>query len=1016
MHLRKLATLGLAFLASSCFSQSLPTSVKAPSHFGGLNYRLIGPFRGGRALAVAGVPGQPEKFYFGAVGGGVWETENAGRTWTPIFDDQPIASIGAIAVAPSDPNVIYVGTGEADMRSDIQQGIGMYVSRDAGKTWEHIGLEDTRQIGKILVDPNNANIVYVAALGHQYGPNEERGVFRSTDGGRSWLKVLYRSPDVGAIDLAMDPANTNVIYASMWQTRRPPWNTYPPSNGPGGGLFKSVDGGATWSQLTGGGFPAFVGRIGIAVSPASHNRVYAFVDTNNPKDGGIYRSDDGGANWKYTDGEQRVWIRGWYFAGITADPKDPNTVYVMSTSTYRSTDAGKSFIPIKGAPGGDDYHTMWIEPNDPKRMILGSDQGVVISVDGAKTWSSWYNQPTGQFYHVSADNRFPYWVYGSQQDSGSMAGPSRSIHTGLSSMDWRPINAGGESNMIAPDPLHPGTIFGEVASKEQLDTGWIQGVDPTMANPIADEGDPATMVWRSTWTLPTIFSQADPHVLYTAHQKIFRSDDGGSSWKVISPDLTRGKNDVPETLDPATIEDNIGLPRRGVVYSLAPSPIQKGEIWAGTDDGLIWLTRDEGAHWENVTPKELTPWSKVGILDASHFDKDTAYAAVDRHRLDDNHPYIYRTHDGGKHWELCALGLPTDQFVNVVRKDPYRKGLLYAGTDRGVYVSFDEGNSWQSLQLNLPAASIRDIVFQDHDMIIATHGRALWILDDPAPLRQSNQWLCKPTDTILVQGAAGFGGGTSDEGTPFPPEEPQGKNPPRGAYLYYDLQSDARLVEFTVTDSGGKLIRKISSADKPRHTDLSTLDIPAYWVHDELPLPTGKGGHRLVWNLHYLSDGGPSVPPGMYKVAMSVDGTQVAEVPLKVSRDPRIAATDEDLREQFTFGFTVRAEIESLQKVMTDAQAWMRKEGVTEAQRAQMQELIGGRRGRRRRAGGTPDMGTNEVEDSLSLGSIMGKLGGLEGAVSGAPSAPTKDYRKALTVLKGYADADVAKIRALMKS
>ncbi len=440
----------LALLLTGILAQA-----QTPEFLGGLHWRLVGPFRGGRALAVTGVPGSPERFYFGAVGGGVWKTENAGRTWVPIFDKEPTASIGAIAVAPSDPNVIYVGSGEADMRNDIQQGNGMYRSNDAGKTWSHIGLSDTRQIGKILVAPNDPETVYVAALGHQYGPNTERGVFKSTDGGRTWTKSLYKNPDTGAIDLAMDPSDPAVIFAAMWQTRRPPWSYYPPSNGPGSGLYRSTDSGATWTLVKGKGFPAFVGRVGIAISPADHNRVYAFADTNNSKDGGIYRSDDGGSSWQYTDGDQRLWGRGWYFGGITADPMNPDEVYIMNTSAYRSVDGGKSFSAFKGAPGGDDYHTCWIYPTDPNRMIIGNDQGVVVSVDGGRSWSSWYNQPTGQFYHVSTDNRNPYWIYGSQQDSGAMALPSRTIHTGISSLYQRPIDAGGESNTIAPDPLHP---------------------------------------------------------------------------------------------------------------------------------------------------------------------------------------------------------------------------------------------------------------------------------------------------------------------------------------------------------------------------------------------------------------------------------------------------------------------------------------------------------------------------------------------------------------------------------
>ncbi|HEY9180721.1 MAG TPA: hypothetical protein VIO32_08365, partial [Candidatus Baltobacteraceae bacterium] len=628
--------IALLFQLPSLLAASPANASVNASMFGGLHWRNIGPLRGGRAITVVGVPSDPDTFYFGAVGGGVWVTHNAGRTWTPIFDSQPIASIGAIAMAPSDPNVIYVGSGEADMRSAIQQGDGMYKSVDAGKTWSHIGLTDTRQIGKVIVDPKDANIVYVAALGHQYGPNAQRGVFKSVDGGKSWSKVLYKDQNTGAIDIAMDPTNPNALFASLWQTRRPPWNVYPPSNGPGSGLYKSTDGGKTWSHITGNGFPGGVlGHIGIAISPANHNRIYTIVDTNQDKTGGIYRSDDGGATWTHTSGDGRIWKRGWYFGQIVADPKNADELYVMNTSTYRTTDGGKTFIAIKGAPGGDDYHAAWVDPNDTNRIILGSDQGVVVSVDGAKTWSSWYNQSTAQLYHVITDNRFPYWVYGAQQDSGAVAVPSRSIHRNISARDWRPIDAGGESGTIAADPLHPAHVYGSAPGvEENIDTNWELVIDPTIKYP--------DTVWRNTWTLPIVVSPQNPDVIYLSHQKIFRSADRGRSWQVISPDLTRPTNTVPPNLDPPTVADNLGIPHRGVVYWIAPSPVRAHEIWAGTDDGFIWITRDEGAHWQNVTPPALTPWSKVGIIDPSHFDAQTAYAAIDRHRLEDNRPYIYK--------------------------------------------------------------------------------------------------------------------------------------------------------------------------------------------------------------------------------------------------------------------------------------------------------------------------------------------------------------------------------------
>jgi photosystem II stability/assembly factor-like uncharacterized protein len=596
--------LTLAFVSSAAAGQLVDSSF-----FNGLHWRLAGPFRGGRAVAVTGVANNPEAFYFGSVGGGVWFSGNAGRTWKPIFDKEPVASIGAVAVSESNPNVIYVGSGEADMRSDIQQGNGMYKSVDAGKTWKHIGLTDSRQIGKVVIDPKNPDVVYVAALGHQYGPNEERGVFKTVDGGNTWSKVLYRNADTGAVDLAMDPDDSSALFASVWQTRRPPWSIYPPSNGPGSGLYKSVDAGASWVRIYGHGFPSKVGRIGLSVSPANHERVFACVDGIDAKDGGVYRSDDGGSTWTHVGTDPRIWGRGWYFMGITADPKNEDVVYVNNTSSYRSVDGGKTWVAFKGAPGGDDNHTLWINPNDNSHMIMGTDQGVIVSVDGGKSWSSWYNQPIGQFYHIVTDNRFPYWIYGSQQDSGAMAIPSRTIHTGISALYQRPIDVGGESGSIAADPLHPGLMYSSTGTKEDFETGWEQNIDPTFLKNDTN--------WRSEWTQPIVNSGANPKVFYTSHQKVFRTDNGGASWQVISPDLTRKAIPPLANLDPTTAADKGNSPQQGVVYWLGPSPIKATLLWAGTDDGLIWVTQDDGKHWRNVTPLAMTPWSKVGISGAS---------------------------------------------------------------------------------------------------------------------------------------------------------------------------------------------------------------------------------------------------------------------------------------------------------------------------------------------------------------------------------------------------------------
>jgi photosystem II stability/assembly factor-like uncharacterized protein len=871
----------------------------------GMKWRLIGPFRGGRALAVTGVPGQPDVFYFGAVDGGVWKSGDAGMVWNPVFDGRPFASVGAIAVAPSDPRVIYVGTGEADMRSDISPGNGMYKSTDAGHTWQFCGLRDSQQIGSILVDPHNPNVVYVAALGHAYGPNPERGVFRSTDGGASWQKVLYKNPDTGAIDLSMDPGNPQIIYASLWQTRRPPWNVYPPSSGPGSGLYKSTDGGNTWVQLSGHGLPVEgLGRIGVSISPADSQRVYLIVDCQK---GGLYRSDDSGQSWKLMDNESRIWKRGWYFGGVTADPKDPNTVYVANTSLYRSRDGGKTFVAIKGAPGGDDYHTLWISPDDPNRMILGSDQGVIISVDGAKTWSSWYNQPTGQFYHVVTDHRFPFWVYGAQQDSGSMALPERSLYRTLSSLDWYPISAGGEAGYVAPDPLHAGILygvsFGSSIAEYNMKNGLDRMVPPTLAHP----GN-----YRTTWTQPAVFSPRNGRELYFGTQVLFRTFDDGNSWQVISPDLTRSHPSVPPNLDAPSTADTNGTPPRGVIYTIAPSPLEAGTVWIGTDDGLIQLTRDDGKTWRNVTPARLTAWSKVSLIEASHFDTNTAYAAIDRHRLDDFRAYIYSTHDGGKTWRLINRGIPDGSFVGAVREDPQRKGLLYAGTETGVFVSFDDGNQWQPLQLNLPHASVRDLAICDNDLVAATHGRAFWVLDDVTPLRQmsvqieqSPAWLFKPEMAYRIQSG-------TDQGTPLPPEIPQAPNPPKGAIFDYVLRENAtQPVTLTLLDSTGQTVRNFSSAYVPPKVNPRLLDIPMYWIKPAQRLAATAGMHRFVWDLHYQGAGngnlgyamlgrglGPWVVPGAYKVELEVDGNTYSQ-PLTVAMDPNVQSSREDLQKQF---------------------------------------------------------------------------------------------------------------------
>jgi len=876
-------------------SLALPLSAAVdPATFQDLHWRLIGPFRGGRVLAVTGVPGQPDHFYFGSVNGGIWETRDAGRTWQPIFDSQPIASIGAIAVAPSDPNVIYAGSGEADMRSDIAQGDGMYKSADAGKTWTKSGLADSQQIGRILVHPSDPKVVYVAALGHPYGPNAERGVFRSRDGGATWQRVLSRNDnDTGAIDLAFEPGNPRVIYASLWQTRRTPWSVYPASTGPNGGLFKTTDGGDHWTELR-SGLPATPGRIGIALSAANPRRVYALVDAE--QGGGMYRSDDAGATWTLTSKDSRIWSRGWYFGGITAEPKNADVVYSCNTTMLQSTDGGKTWAPIQGDPTGDDFHQLWIDSDHPDRRILGVDQGTLVSVNGGKTWSSWLNQPTGQFYHVITDNRFPYWVYGAQQDSGAAGVPSRTNnYQGVNLTHFREMTAGGESDNVAPDPRDPEIIYGGRVDRLDTRTNQTQSVDPMLAYPGND---------RRTWTLPLVFSHRDPRVLYFSNQRLYRTEDGGQHWTVISNDLTRENPGTPANLDPATAAlkpDPSG--RLGVIYAIAPSRLADHDIWAGTDDGQIWRTRDEGANWQNITPPALTSWSKVGIIETSHFDVETAYAAIDRHRLDDFKPYIYRTTDGGRTWQLIANGLPI--FVNVVREDPVRRGLLYAGTERGMYVSFDDGANWQPLQQNLPVTSIRDIDVHGNDLVIATHGRAFWIMDDVTPLRQTvtgSAFLFKPATTIRLRTA-------SFTGTPMPHEEPRGENPPDGAFIDYYLSS-ASPVALEILDAGGNVLRQYSSEDQAPKPDPALLRSAPEWFQTPSTLATSSGMHRFVWPMRLRAPQaldeahrgvyaeGVWVPPGTYTVALTA-GTQRLTQPLVIAPDPRVNLPMSSYAEQF---------------------------------------------------------------------------------------------------------------------
>jgi photosystem II stability/assembly factor-like uncharacterized protein len=980
-----------------------------PGLFQELRWRSLGPFRGGRVLAVAGVPGEPHRFYLGGVNGGVWTTDDAGRTWSPIFDAQPIGSIGALAVAPSRSATIYAGTGEADMRDDISQGDGVYKSTDAGKSWAHVGLRDSQQVGRILVDPKDPERVLVAALGHPYGPNPERGVFRSEDGGRTWKKVLGRNDDTGAIDLAFKPGDARIVYAALWQTRRPPWSVYPPSSGPGGGLFKSTDGGTTWTELLGRGLPERPGRIGLGVSPAEPERLYAMVDAHA---GGLYRSDDEGASFTRTSDDARIWGRGWYFGGLAVEPRNADVVYACNTSVHRSTDGGKTFAPVKGAPGGDDYHELWIDPETPERRILGTDQGAVVSLNGGATWSSWYNQPTAQFYRLATDGRFPYWVYGSQQDSGALAIPSRTTtRDGIATMQLRWITPGGENDAIAPDPRDPDVVYGGRVERLDVRTDQTRHLDPPLAFP----GH-----YRSVWTQPLVFSPRDPKVLYFAHQQVFRTMNGGETWSPISGDLTRESPGVPPNLDATTAADVSGAgPRPGVVYAIAPSRAADGDLWVGTDDGLVWKTRDEGAHWVNVTPKALTPWSKVTMLEASRFDGETAYAAVDRHRLDDTAPYLYRTRDGGKTWTLAVHGLPHGSFLNAIREDPRRRGLLYAGTEKGVFVSFDDGESWQPLQNGLPVTSVRDMEVHGDDLVVATHGRGFYALDGIAPLRQAidvadTPWLYTPGNAVRLR-PAGF------TGTPLPKDEPMAPNPPFGAAIDYLLKAPPKEpITLTILDDRGQVVRRYSSADKVPPLGRRESVLAPEWLSPPVSLPATPGMHRVFWSIRYpeprtLARGnsfadGVWAPPGRYTVELVVDGAKLTR-PLVVEPDPRMKMPPEAYARQMELARRVEDAREAVALATKEA-GELRKRLRARAQRPSPLEV--------------KLLEISDLEETsprlvpppprlASLRFLQEALDALQNAVDGADADPSPDARAGFEKLAKTLESTLARWQELKK-
>jgi len=873
-----------------------------------MKWRTVGPYRGGRTRACAGVPSRPNVFYIGAVNGGVWKTDDYGRTWNPIFDDQDTGSIGAIAVAPSNPDIVYVGSGEGLQRPDLSVGDGIYRSSDAGRTWTHLGLRDGQQIPQIAIDPHNPNRLFVAVLGHPYGPNQERGIFRSTDGGQTFQKVLYKDENTRGSDVEIDPSNPDQVYASLWEARQGPWENGAWS-GTNGGMFKSVDGGNTWQPLTKGLPQEGVTQAAIAIAPSLSSRVYAAVASGRTT--GLYRSDDSGENWARitTDTRPALRIGGGDLPVPAVDPKNPDVVYSASVVTWKSIDGGKTWAGIRGAPGGDDYQKIWINPNNPDILLIASDQGAIISVNGGETWSSWYNQPTAAMYHVAADNAFPYRLCSGQQDSGSACVASRGNDGQITLREWHPVGV-EEYGYAAPDPLNPDIVYGGKVTRYDRPTGQVENVAP---KPIRGAD------FRALRTAPVLFSPVDPHILYFAANTLWKTRDGGHNWQQISPDLSRKDWEVPANVGKYRDEPSAKPSQRGVIYALAPSPLEVNRIWAGTDDGLIHLTLDGGQHWKDVTPRQQAPFAKVAILEAGHFDAQTAYAAINTLRLDDLRPHILRTHDGGNTWTEIVNGMANDAPVDAVREDPRRKGLLFAGTEREVYVSFDDGDHWQSLRLNMPPGSVRDLIIKDDDLVAATHGRGFWILDDITALRQLGPAVANAAAFLFKPQTATRVRWDMNPDTPVPPDEPAGENPPDGAMVdYYLGPGSSGTVTLEILDSGGKLVRRYSSDDPAPKPD-PALAIPAYWVRPARILSNQPGLHRFLWDMHYaplpeerpeypmqaiyhdtaIAPNSPWAMPGNYTVKLAVNGHSYTET-LAIKMDPRVHTPPADLQQQFT--------------------------------------------------------------------------------------------------------------------
>ena len=904
-----LTSLALAAVATA---QNVPESL-----FSDMKWRLIGPFRGGRAEAVTGIPGDPNTYFLGGVAGGLWKSSDGGGNWTPLTDKQPISSIGAVAVADSDPNVIYIGTGEGCIRGNLTSGDGVYKSVDGGRTWRNVGLHDSRQIGALIIHPRDPNVVFVAALGHVYGPSAERGLFRTLDGGKTWEKVLSKNDHTGAIDVVFDPHNPNILFAALWDVNRTPWSLT--SGGEGSGLYRSTDGGTTWKHLEGEGLPkGILGRIGVSVSGADGNRVYALIEA---EEGGLYRTDDAGDTWTRVNDDQRYRQRAWYFTHVYADPKTADTVYVLNTGAFRSTDGGKTFSLLP-APHGD-HHDLWIDPTNPQRMINANDGGATITTDGGKTWTNQYNQPTAQFYHVVADNDYPYRLYGSQQDNSSVAIASRSDYGTIDRQDWYDVG-GGESGSIAPDPRNADIVYagdnGGVLTRWDKKTGQAQYINPW---PLDTSGMGAgELEHRFQWTEPTLISPHDPNVLYTCAEQVYKSSDGGMSWTAISPDLTRNDKSKQKPSGGLITLDITSVEYYDTVFAFTESPVQKNLLWAGTDDGLVHISSDGGKNWSNVTPKGMPEWSLISQIDASPTDAGTAWIAVDRHRLDDVRPYAYKTSDFGKTWTKLTTGIPDGAFVRAVRQDPKRKELLYAGTETGVYASFDGGQHWQPLQLNLPVTPVTDLIVKNDDLAISTNGRGFWILDDLAPLREAAPQLANgklhlytPAPTVRLRY----------------PEAIEHHRPvglsPTGAYIdYWFKTAPEGEVTLAIKDPQGRMVRTFSSKKKK-----TLFEQPPEWPDQVKPvelIPAEAGMNRFPWNLRYESPletpglfyagngpEGPIVLPGTYRLTLTVNGKSES-ADLVVLPDPRVKTSMADMQKAFELQMKVSARFTDLHRAL----------------------------------------------------------------------------------------------------